>query len=352
VVERLEAAGAVVVTRTGLHEFAWGFTSENPWSGPVRNPLDPALSPGGSSGGSAAAVAAGQVPIAVGTDTGGSVRVPAALCGVYGLKVTHGRVPLTGVFPLASSLDTVGPIAGSVGDLALAYGVMAGFDATDPWSAPQPVIRPSGERDDLRGVRLGIPVAWLDQGPVTDEVAEAFATVVARLQGMGATIEEIIDPDLVPSDRIVDVFSPEVLAVHRAWRAEGRAYGEDLEQRFEVAGGVDIDRYLEALRWRAGMRHRAALAFGTIDLIATPATGAGRKVIGVDTIATPAGEVHHRVVLSWFTALVNSLGCPALVGPTAGAGPPPSLQLIAPWWAEHRLLEVASTLERAGVFVT
>ncbi|MDX1450731.1 MAG: amidase, partial [Acidimicrobiia bacterium] len=141
VVRRLEDAGGIIVSRTNLHEFAWGFSSENPWFGPVRNPLDTDLSAGGSSGGSAAAVAAEQVPIAIGTDTGGSVRVPGALCGVFGLKVTHGRIPLTGVFPLAPSLDTVGPLAATVDDLAEAYRAMAGYDADDPWSAPHPVVR-------------------------------------------------------------------------------------------------------------------------------------------------------------------------------------------------------------------
>ena len=117
VVSRLEAAGAVVIGRTGLHEFAFGFSSENPHFGPVRNPWDPDTSPGGSSGGSAAAVAAGITPVAIGTDTGGSVRVPAALCGCFGLKVTHGRIPLDGVFPLATTVDTVGPLADSIGAL-------------------------------------------------------------------------------------------------------------------------------------------------------------------------------------------------------------------------------------------
>ncbi len=125
VVRRLGAAGAVIIGRTGLHEFAFGFTSENPWFGPVHNPWNLANSPGGSSGGSAASVASGIVPISIGTDTGGSVRVPAAMCGVFGLKVTHGRVPLTGVYPLVASFDTVGPLARSIEDLAAAYVVMA-----------------------------------------------------------------------------------------------------------------------------------------------------------------------------------------------------------------------------------
>ena len=128
VVRRLEDAGAIIIGRTGLHEFAFGFSSENDWFGPVRNPWDTDTSPGGSSGGSAVAVAAGLTAGAIGTDTGGSVRVPAALCGVTGLKVTHGRVPLTGVFPLASSLDTVGPLGRTAEDVEALYEVMAGHD--------------------------------------------------------------------------------------------------------------------------------------------------------------------------------------------------------------------------------
>jgi Asp-tRNA(Asn)/Glu-tRNA(Gln) amidotransferase A subunit family amidase len=146
VVQRLEEAGAIIIGRTGLHEFAFGFTSENQHFGPVRNPWDLSLSPGGSSGGSAVAVAAGIVPAAIGTDTGGSIRVPAALCGVVGLKVTHGRVPLTGTTPLAPSLDTVGPLARSVADVSAIYLAIAGDDAADPWSAPVRVDRPGAPR--------------------------------------------------------------------------------------------------------------------------------------------------------------------------------------------------------------
>lgn len=350
VVDRLEAAGGVIVTRTGLHEFAYGFSSENHWFGPVRNPLDPSLSPGGSSGGSAAAVAADQVPLAIGTDTGGSVRVPAALCGVFGLKVTHGRVPLTGVFPLASSLDTVGPIAADVADLTVAYQVMAGHDASDPWSAPQPVVTPGGARPDLQGIRIGLPVAWLDGGPITDEVADAFTEAVARLRGLGATVEELDDPVITAPGMINELAGGEIAGVHRTWKAEGRSYGPEVDVRLDVALAVDLDTYTRAQAWRAGLKQHTALAFSRFDLLVSPATGATRKVIGEDTIVTSSGTHPYRLVLSWFSALVNSMGCPALVGPIPESGnPPASLQLIAPWWHEHRLLEVAATLEEAGV---
>lgn len=350
VVERLEQAGAVIVTRTGLHEFAYGFNSENEWFGPVRNPLDPELSTGGSSGGSAAAVAGEQVPVAIGTDTGGSVRVPAALCGIYGLKVTHGRVPLTGVFPLASSLDTVGPLARTIDDLSLAYLAIAGYDASDPWSVDQPVVRPGSARPDLQGLRIGLPVAWLDRGPVTDQVAEAFAEAVAAIRGMGATVQELHDPVLAPPGHIAELAGGEIAALHRRWKSEGKQYGTEVSARLDAALDVDLDAYVEANRWRAEVRQHAAAAFFRFDLLLTPTTGATRKTIGVDAIETSTGQHHHRTVLSWFTALVNTIGAPALAAPlTSDQTPPPSLQLIGPWWTEHRLLEVGATLAETGI---
>ncbi len=349
VVRRLEMAGAVIVSRTGLHEFAFGFSSENQWFGPVRNPLDPDTSAGGSSGGSAAAVAAGQVPIAIGTDTGGSVRVPAALVGAYGLKVTHGRVPLTGVFPLAGSLDTVGPIAASLDDLAVAYQVMAGYFADDPWSAPQPVISVGSERPDLRGVRIGIPVAWIDEAPITEEVADAFTETAGRLSGLGAEIVEIRDEAVGPDRRLGNLFA-ETAILHRAWREEGRAYGEEVAVRLDAVSKITLDEFAAAQEARSRLRQHTAHAFAGVDVIATPATGATRKVIGQDTIATPQGDLHYRTVLSFFSAVVNSMGCPALVAPLAVPGmPPPAIQIIAPWWQEHRLFEIAGTLDHTGV---
>jgi Asp-tRNA(Asn)/Glu-tRNA(Gln) amidotransferase A subunit family amidase len=351
VVARLEAAGAVVVSRTNLHEFAYGFSSENHWFGPVRNPLDPTLSPGGSSGGSAAAVAAGQVPIAVGTDTGGSVRVPAALCGVLGLKVTHGRVPLDGVFPLAPSLDTVGPIAGTVEDLALAYRVMAGHGPADPWSVDMPVAGPMPARTDLAGLRIGVPVPWVGGTPLAPEVAAGFAAALAAMERGGARVDELRDDALAPWGMIPELSGAEAATVHRAWLREGREYGPEVAHRLEIASRVTLDDYVAAQAWRAGIRQRFAAAFARFDLLATPATAVMRKPIGVDHVDTVAGPAPYRPALSWFAALVNSGGCPAVALPLTGtdAVPPPSLQLVAPWWGEQELLAVAGVLEAAGI---
>ncbi len=345
VVERLETAGAVIIGRTGLHEFAYGFSSENHWFGPVRNPWDPTTSPGGSSGGSAVAVAAGLAAGAIGTDTGGSVRVPAAMCGIVGLKVTHGRVPLTGVFPLAPSLDTVGPLGAAVDDVAALYAAMAGYDPTDPWSAPRSVDTAERPPADLSGLRIGLPRQWLAEAPTAANVAAAFATAVEALTAAGATIVELDAPGLVPSHHIGAIVGAEAARVHRPWFGT-EPYGREVADRLRGAFDVTLDAYLDGLAWRAGLRNATAATFSDVDLLATPTVAATRKEIGNPLI----DGAPYRTVLSWFSSLVNQMGVPALSVPLATPGTPPaSLQLIAPWWSEHRLLEVGKALEALGI---
>ncbi|MFH1103469.1 MAG: amidase [Actinomycetota bacterium] len=348
VVERLEAAGAVIIGRTGLHEFAYGFSSENEWWGPVHNPWDPATSPGGSSGGSAAAVAAGIVPLAIGTDTGGSVRVPAALCGCCALKVTHGRIPLTGVFPLAPSLDTVGPIATCVADLAAAYRVIAGDDPADPWSVPQPVIAPTSPAD-LTGLRVGVPVPWTER-TLAPAVAEGFAIVLDRLVAAGAQVSRIAEPALDPA-LLPRATYAEVAAVHRAWFTEDPTrYGPSIRERLAADLAHTPDAITAAFGWRSGLRNAAARLFSAVDVLMTPTVAVLRKVIGRDTVDVAGKPEPYHKALSWFSALVNQMGAPALALPIAVAGdPPPSLQVIGPWWGEGRLLAIGLGLEHSGV---
>ncbi|MDF1595017.1 MAG: amidase [Acidimicrobiia bacterium] len=348
-VGRLEAAGAIAVGRTGLHEFAFGFSSENHWFGPVRNPWDPNTSPGGSSGGSGAAVAAGLAAAALGTDTGGSIRVPAALCGLVGLKVTHGRIPISGVFPLAPSLDTVGPITRSVGDAGLIYSLMAGGDPGDPWSSfsPAPAVRPQSGPD---GLRIGVPTAWIDDAPLTNEVTAGFDGLVRSLDGIGVSIEAIELPDIVAPDLLLASVYGEVAAVHRSFRASGKHYGPEVEQRMQRADEVTLDEYVNGLAWRARLRQSFERAFAGVDLIVTPATCTTTKTIGSDTVDSSSGSVHYRSALSWFSAPINHAAVPALVVPLAIEGsPPPALQIIGPWWHEQRLLDFGAYLEAAGL---
>lgn len=344
-VERLEAAGAIIIGRTGLHEFAFGFSSENPHFGPVRNPWDPGTSPGGSSGGSAAAVAAGYVPVAIGTDTGGSVRVPAALCGVMGLKVTHGLVPLTGVFPLAPSLDTVGPLARSIDDLRVTTAVMAGIDPSDPWSRRASPPRAAPVR------RIGLPRHWLNEAPLSDAVASAFDQTLARFDEAGLTVVEIDEPKVAPSAMIDALAYGEVAPIHRAWYEEHRdAYGEEVAQRLDVVYGIGLDDHIAAREWRSGLQGATERVFDEVDIIVTPATCVTVKPIGNETVPTKHGPAPYRRALAWFTALVNSMGCPALVAPLAGTDRPPvGLQLIGPWWAEERVLTFADHAREHGI---
>jgi aspartyl-tRNA(Asn)/glutamyl-tRNA(Gln) amidotransferase subunit A len=348
-ISRLEAADAVLIGRTGLHEWAFGFSSENHFFGPVRNPWDRTLSPGGSSGGSAAAVAAGLSAAALGTDTGGSVRVPAALCGVAGLKVTHGRVPLAGVTPLAESVDTVGPIARSVADLAAVYSVIAGDDPADPWSRPRRVIAP-GAGANLAHLRVGVPHPWIDLA-TADAVRAAFETGLAGLAAAGATVVHLDLPDLTFPGAVNEAMYPEVASVHRErYQADPDGYGPEVRRRLQQVFEFGLDDYLTGLRWRSRIRAVAGRALNEVDVLVTPTVGLARKVIGDDQVTIGDRRVSYRPPMAQFTALVNHLGLPALTLPLPDPGiPPAGIQLIGAAWSEHHLLEIGTALETAGI---
>lgn len=346
---RLEAAGAVPIGRVGLHEFAFGFSSENPWFGPVLNPLNRDLATGGSSGGSAAAVAAGIVPIALGTDTGGSVRVPAALCGVTGLKVTHGRGSIRGVYPLASGLDTVGPIAANTDDAELAFQVLAAHDPADPVSRNQPVAPPA-PTPNVAGLRLAIPHPWVDTG-YEPRIEEAFQRTLEHLEALGAVVTHVdIPATSLKSHGLASAYY-EVAPVHRArFTADPQAYGPDLQIRLRDALAVTADEYAKALEWRAAVRSGLEEVLAIHDAIVTPTTAAVTKPIGQEMLSLTNGEAHYRAPLSHFTALVNNAGLPALALPVAETGVPPlSLHLIGTAWSESQLLAIGRSLEAAGI---
>jgi aspartyl-tRNA(Asn)/glutamyl-tRNA(Gln) amidotransferase subunit A len=330
-VERLDQAGAVVIGRTGLHEFAFGFSSENPHFGPVRNPWDVETSPGGSSGGSAVAVAAGITPVSIGTDTGGSVRVPAALCGCFGLKVTHGRIPLEGVFPLALSLDTIGPLADSIGNLDAAYRAMSGDTAEEPAAA---------------ALKLGIPQPWLENAPIEERVATAFEGALDKLRDLGHVVTPIEMPDVLPAPELIHAIAGEIIAVHRDFRDKGLVYGDDVARRLDDCAAVTTEQMAAGRDWQQQIRRRFARAFESVDFLITPTSPAMRKEIGVDSI----GDRHYRAVISWFTAIVNHSLHPAIALPLADSGlPPVSLQAIGSLGSETGLIGLGRSLERAGL---
>jgi aspartyl-tRNA(Asn)/glutamyl-tRNA(Gln) amidotransferase subunit A len=330
-VTRLEDAGGVVIGRAGLHEFAFGFSSENQHFGPVRNPWDPSTSPGGSSGGSGAAVAAGISPIAIGTDTGGSVRVPAALCGCFGLKVTPGRIPLDGVFPLVPSIDTVGPLADSMVGLETAYRVMSGArQGGSGWTR----------------LRIGIPQPWYDEAPTDDEVDTAFNLTVGRLRDLGHEVRAVSLPNVLPGREIIHAIADEVNQVHRDFREQGLPYGDEVAARLDDCATVTPDQSAQGRDWQQMIRTQFSDAFEQVDLIITPTVPVMRKFIGIDNI----GDLHYRAVLSWFTSIVNHALLPAIAMPLIGSGSPPvSLQAIGPMGSEEMLLGFGGDLESQGV---
>jgi len=294
-VQRLVEAGAVVVGKANLHEFAWGVTSQNPWYGTVENPVRPGRTAGGSSGGNAAALAAGLCELGLGTDTGGSVRNPAACCGVVGLKPSWGRIPVEGVFPLVPTFDTVGPMATTVADVALAWSVLA--------RAPLPEPR-------LAGLSVGLLTRAPSVGGPAQPENRAAAAYAARLEELGAHVVDAAIPE--PPDDTWPLFLAEAAEAHRdTFPARADEYGENVRTKLESAQSVDPDAVERARtavrRWRD---YRPA-----VDLYVAP-------VIGVEPPPVDCDELVVRLPLTAFLRPFNVLGWAALaIG---------DLQLVAP----------------------
>jgi amidase/aspartyl-tRNA(Asn)/glutamyl-tRNA(Gln) amidotransferase subunit A len=351
-VRRLEAAGAICVGALNMDEYAYGFTTENTHYGPTRNPHDLERTSGGSSGGSAAAVAAGQVPLTLGSDTNGSIRVPSSLCGVFGLKPTFGRLPRTGSYPFVASLDHLGPFASSVRGLALAYDAMQGPDAADPacaQRAPEPVTALLGR--GAEGLLIGVLGGWFR----TMVQPAALAAVDRVAAALGTT-------------RIVDW--PEVdrarAAAFLISNAEGAAlHLSDLKTRAHDFEPLSRDRFLagallpaawiaKAQRVRRWFAERVAESFRDVDLLLAPATPCVAPPIGTEWLDVGGQRLPARASLGLLTQPVSCIGLPVATVPLWGcdaAAPqlPIGVQLIAAPWREDVCLRVAHALEAAGV---
>lgn len=354
VVQRLRAAGAIILGKTATHEFAFGSTSDSPYHGPVHNPWDLARIPAGSSGGSGAAVAAGVVPVAIGTDTGGSIRMPASHCGVVGLKATYGRVSKAGVLPLSWSLDHVGPLCRSVTDAALVLGAIAGPDPLDPSALPVPLddyAAAASALRDLRGVRIGVPEGWLD-GAIDAEVRAAFAASLQVLQDLGA---EVVSVEYPPADVMTFVNRALALAEagsYHALNVRDRApdYAPDVRLRMELGQYMTAREYLAAQRLRTEITRLAHQTMAGVDLLATPSMPIPPALIGQeiweyeDGQREPVGEANIR-----FAAPISVSGQPAFSLPcgfTKG-GLPIGLQLVGRAFGEAALIRIAVAFEGA-----
>jgi AtzE family amidohydrolase len=348
-VARLRAAGAVLVGALNMDEFAYGFSTENTHYGPTKNPRDPSRIAGGSSGGSAAAVAGGLVPVTLGTDTNGSIRVPAALCGVFGLKPTFGRVSRAGVVPLAWSFDHVGPFARDVADLAAAFDAIAGPDARDPACSTRPATRCADvlERgiDGLRIAVLGGHFARL----AADEALAAVAGIASALR----VRREVTLPEAHRARAAAQVITAcEAGAYHLDnLRARAADFDPMTRDRLLAATLLPAAAYLGAQRFRAWFRARVAEVFGQADVLLAPTTPWTAPAIGAPWTTRVHGiEVPTRGHLGVFTQPLSFIGLPVISVPVVAPGTlPVGVQLVAAPFNEAALFQVAARLEAEGV---
>lgn len=379
VTQRLEAAGAVIIGKTNMDEFAMGSSTENSSYFATRNPWKRDCVPGGSSGGSAAAVAGGMASLACGSDTGGSIRQPAALCGCVGLKPTYGRVSRYGLLAYGSSLDQIGPLAANVLDAALLLGVIAGEDPLDTTSAPQVVpgyVQGLGEGDiaeRLRGLRIGVPREYFAAG-LDREVAAAVEAAIAELERLGARRVEVSLPrakycvatyyliataeassNLARYDGVhygLRVAAPDITALTTASRSAG--FGTEVKRRlmlgtFALSAGYYDAYYHKALRVRRLMKDDFDRAFGLADVLISPTTPTAAFCLGEkssDPLAMYLADI--------YTIAANLAGLPAISIPCgfSAGGLPIGLQLTGGLFDELRLLQVARAYERETTWHT
>ena len=346
VVSRLKEAGADLVGKTNTHEVALGVTNINPHYGNCHNPWDTGRITGGSSGGSAAAVAAGMCLGALGTDTGGSIRIPASLCGVVGLKPSYGRVSLRGILPLSWNLDHVGPLTRSVADAALLLGVLAGYDPDDPACADRPVPDYLEDLDSgVRGWKLALAVGEFTRVSQPD-VREAVRSAAAVFQGLGASVDEVdvewLYQAALANGRMVQA---DAAAVHRErLETQPERFGADVRQRLEAGLALPASEYIRARRTQAELRRAAAGTFERYDALLLPATPVPALPIeGIEDSASQAPT------LTRYTAPFNLTGLPALSLPCGFTkdGLPVGLQIVCGLWQEARLLRAARAYETA-----
>jgi aspartyl-tRNA(Asn)/glutamyl-tRNA(Gln) amidotransferase subunit A len=358
VIRRLREAGAILLGRLNLHELAYGVTNENPHFGPVRNPWNPGRIAGGSSGGSAAAVAASLCLASLGTDTGGSIRIPAACCGVVGVKPTYGRVSRHGVLPLAWSLDHVGPITKSVEDAALLLEVLAGFDPRDPTTSPVPV--PAYSRvlgGGLEGVRVGVPKDFFtDPAEIDPAVLAAVQGAIHAMEGMGASTVEVSVPSLrdAPAVQFLTI-ATEASANHGGLlRTRGRDLGLDVRRRLELGEFIAAPLYVRAQQARRRLIREFADVFRHADLVVMPTLPVVAPSLGAESVAIQGVQKRIQPTLTRFTSPLNLTGLPAISVPCGfdSGGLPVGLQIVGRPFDEATVLRGAFVYEQASTWHT
>jgi len=338
VVGRLREAGAIFIGKTNLHEFALGTTNEDSAYGPVLHPLDSTRSPGGSSGGSAASVVAGMAYASIGTDTGGSIRIPSSACGLVGLKATIGELPTDGIVPLSETLDHVGPMCLSVEDTALLYGVLRGISNPEPLASR-----------DVRGMRFGIPRAYfLDL--LDAQVAARFDEACERLRAAGAILDDVMIRHTKEIGTIyVHIALPEAAAYHAATLdSRPQDYTENVRLRLEMGRYILAEDYVRAQRGRHALTREVREALGGRDGLLLPSMPVPATRLGVPTVSIGGTEETVRNITLRLTQLFNITGHPAISLPCGRTdeGLPVGLQIVGTRNRTPELLQVAASLER------
>ena len=346
-VQKLSAAGAVFLGKLNMHEIALGVTNVNPHFGPTRNPWDLSRIPGGSSGGSGAALAARLCPGSLGSDTGGSIRIPASLCGVVGLKPTYGRVSLRGLIPLSWHLDHAGPMARGVRDVALLLQVIAGYDPLDPYS----VDIPTGDyleqlESGVRGWRVALAMDEFCTEVTHTEVLDAVSAAAQVFETLGATVEQIALPEARQAARAngLMVSSDAAVVYKEHLETQPEKFGADIRQRLQMGAAYTSSEYILARRTQTLLRYQFTRLFDAYDVLLTPATPVTAPPIeGPDA-------VEQARLLTRFTAPFNLTGLPAISLPCGftAAGLPVGLQIVSRPWAEAVVLRAAYAYEQAA----
>ena len=351
VTERFAEAGAVLMGKLQMHEFALGATSVNPHDGPAHNPWDVDSITGGSSGGSGSAVGSGQVMAALGSDTGGSVRIPAGLCGIVGLKPTFGRVSRRGVFPLSFSLDTVGPMTRTARDAALIMNVIAGYDSRDPSSANMPnedFTAALGQ--SMNGLRIGIPDEFF-YDIIDPEVAEAMCVATGMLGELGATVERVSIPVLNHSLAISStILIAEAAEVHTEnLRDRPQDIGADVRGRLQTGALTSAHDYLKAQRARTEFNNQMAEVMERYDILVAPTSAIGAPKINQTHIEIGGRQENALSLMSRLTRPFNICGFPTATIPSGftSAGLPIGMQIAGRPFEDATVLQVADAYEQA-----
>ena len=343
---RLEAAGAILVGALNMGEYAYDFTGENIHDGASRNPHDVARMTGGSSGGSGGAVAGGLVPLALGSDTNGSIRVPSSFCGIFGLKPTYGRLSRAHTFPFVASFDHLGPLARTTKDLALAYDAMQGYDADDPVCADRPAEPTLLALDrGVEGLRIAVAGGYFRRG-ASPEASEAMERVAKALDVQREI--EIPEAERARSAAYV-ITATEGSALHLD-RLRSRAKDFDPAVRDRLIAGAMVPAALvnQAQKFRRWYRERVLELFKDVDVILAPATPCTAPKIGQQTFVLDGVEMALRPNIGIYTQPISFIGLPVVAAPVPLTPLPIAVQIIAAPWREDLTLRVANALEQAG----